>query len=195
MTEQKFNEVYEATKEFAAFKISRFISDVHTVEDILQKVYIKLFNSCPDDWKIKQYVGWLNVAAKYTAISYIQYMNSCCRDVVLCSPLEDWQKKTESSAGQGIHIKKGSVLFNFILCYPDQSQDCAIITSKEEKRLEALKKAIEDLPKKQKEAVELFYLKEMNASDIAKITKSNANAVYYLLHRARNTIKNKIKDV
>ena len=72
MTEKKFNEVYEITKNLVAFKISQIISEHHTVQDISQKVYVQLFNKCPDNWEIKQYVCWLKVTSKNTALKYIK---------------------------------------------------------------------------------------------------------------------------
>lgn len=185
MTEEKFNEVYEKTKGLVAFKISQITSEHHTVQDIAQKVYVQLFNKCPDNWEIEQYIGWLKVTSKNTALKYIKYITCSKRDVILCPPVYDKQSECSNC----------DKLYKAILHYPDSSQERNLNQGFIEERVSLVKKIIKELPEKQRQAMELVYLQGLRVKDAAVVMKSNENCLGFLLNRGRNKIKEKIKYV
>jgi RNA polymerase sigma factor (sigma-70 family) len=190
MTEEYFNKVYQETKKYILSKILKFDVNWQTAEDILQKVYFKFFAKGEDTWEMGQCVNWLKITAKTTTINHLTHINLPKRALEFCSPLPNFSTITPEQSG----VSSESV----ILCYPDQT----ILTGFEKilkndgsDDVGILKKIIDELPKKQKKVIQLFYFEGYKTNEIASKIKINQSCVNFHLSDGRDKIRKKLKYV
>lgn len=90
-------------------------------------------------------------------------------------------------------ISLSNVLEN-LLFLPTESGNIALRGDNEKKNifLKTLNKAISELPKKSREALELRYTQNLSLSEAAQYAKCSKNTFYQRVHRAVNLVKAKI---
>ena len=177
MTEEYFNEIYGETKLFTLKIIMSFKAvDFQTAEDLLQKVYLTFYEKYPQENELAKVQAWLRVTAKNTAIKYLKYINADKRAVTyMDDPYEEYD---DDSAFNGLHA----------MIEAERTQH-------KQSRIAKIKRLINNLPKKQKQAMKLVYLKGYRVKDAAVIMESNESCLGFLLNKARNTIKTKLNHV
>lgn len=142
------------------YRYLRFLgADDHTAEDLVQNTFLAAFKSSghPDMTNIKLRAAWLRGIARNIFLSF-------CRSN-RAGPLEIDSAFLE----QAEHTWKSEFLrdgegFDYI---------------------EALRKCLETLPDKQREAVGLQYAQKKSRSEIAHILKMTEDGIKSLLRRAR----------
>jgi RNA polymerase sigma-70 factor, ECF subfamily len=100
-----------------------------------------------------------------------------------------------------LKAKKTKKRFGFVtsLFYPDSNEpihDVAHpgIAMEDKESLEELLVIIQSLPEKQKTAIILTKIEDRPQKEVAEIMDTNVKAVESLLHRAKQTIEEKLKD-
>lgn len=191
MTEEYFNEVYAKTNKLLLAKIITFSdANFQTAQDVLQKVYLKFFESPPKDIDEAKITSWLSVVAKNLTMRHLNYVNAAKRKVEYYPPivLSDPREKQEK--------------MNIILEYPDQTALTGFEemlereqAAKRTKKLKLIKKVVNQLPNKQKKVITLFYFKNYKIKKIAEVTGNKVNNVCVLLNAARENLKNLLKNV
>jgi RNA polymerase sigma-70 factor (ECF subfamily) len=174
MTEEYFNEIYGETKSLTLKVILSFKAvDFQTAEDLLQQVYLRFYEKCSQENELPKVCAWLRTTAKNTTIKYLKYINAAKRAVTYMDmPYEEYD---DDSALNGLYLMIETE-----------------INQHKRSRIAKIKRLINSLPKKQKQAMRLVYLKGYRVKDAAVVMGSNENCLGFLLNKAKNTIKNKI---
>lgn len=157
---EAFGELYEHFFDSIFKYIYRRVSDLHTAEDLTEEVFMKAFQSIGSLSKPELFVSWIYTIARNKLTDYYR-QNSA--------------NPNEGSLDEAWHIADSSPL-------PDSKTNTAM-------EVKALFAAMENLPQRYREVLELKFIQELETEEIAKILKKNNGAVRIMQMRAIERLK------
>ena len=165
-----FDEIYKRCHRYIAFVCSKFCDNKEDIEEIVQDTFVIAFRKS-SEIKADTLLPYLRKIAT----------NECFR-----------KRKKNIRHREHVVNEKYEALENYADADTDFSPEGYL--QKKESQLE-LAQALEQLPKKQREIVYLYYYIEMPVEDIARTVGCSIDSVYKTLQRARVALKTKLKGV
>jgi len=170
--EKAFQEFVDKYQEMVLNICSRFVHNYDDAMDIAQEVFIKVYDSV-DKFKEQSKIStWLYRIAVNKSLNYIR----------------DKKRKNIFSSLDLLFESSGN---NPAETIQDSSDGTEETIEKNEKK-EALMKAIDELPKKQKVAITLNKLEEIPYKEIAEIMDISVTETGVLINRAKKNIQKKL---
>ncbi len=162
--EQAFNQIVENYTERIYWHIRRFLCCHEDANDLLQDIFIKIWNSLPSFRGDSQIYTWLYRIATNETLNYLRKIrreNAVSFDVVgemLATRIDEDPSFNGNALQRELH------------------------------------KAIQRLPEKQRLVFNMRYFDEMKYEDIAEITGTSVGALKASYHHAYNKIKESLEN-
>ena len=170
-----FNAIVESYTERLYWHVRRFLCSHDDANDLVQDVFIKIWNALPSFKGDSQIYTWIYRIATNEALNVLRRQR--LRSFIEFDSLaERMIQKIDSLAERMIQKIDEDPYFN-----GDALQ-------------RELHKAIQRLPEKQKLVFNLRYFDEMKYEDIAEITGTSVGALKASYHHAYNKIKSELED-
>jgi RNA polymerase sigma-70 factor (ECF subfamily) len=169
-----FEELVEKYKQPVINLLYRTLHDATEAEDLAQNVFVQVYKSA----------GRYRVEAKFTTWLFTIARNLCLNEIRRRSrhPAESLEARLESqdetSPARQFEDRR-------IASAPDQLLQEELVAKVED--------ALASLPENQRTAILLFKEKEMSYEEIAEILGCSLSATKSLIHRGRETLKQKLK--
>lgn len=145
-----------------------FLHNSHDAEDVAQEVFMQIWNSI-DDFKGKSSLAtWIYRIAVNKSLELIRHRKTQKRSAFFFSITDPEQKPDEVADDSFVH--PGVVL-------------------EQKEQAEALFKAMDRLPKKQKVAFTLHKVEGLSYKEIARVMETTLSAVESLMHRAKKNLQ------
>jgi RNA polymerase sigma-70 factor (ECF subfamily) len=142
-----------------------YFKDKELAKDVVLQIFEKLFEELKKR-EVENFKGWLTFVVRNHCISEIRKMQTqASRD-------QEYQYEVKCQA-----IEEDKEVF-----------------IEEEKKLEALEKALEGLNPFQKKCIELFYLKNMSYTQIVEMTGYSVNEVKSYIQNGKRNLKSLISN-
>jgi RNA polymerase sigma-70 factor (ECF subfamily) len=170
--EKAFQEFVDKYQEMVINVCNRFVHNYDDALDIAQDVFIKVYNSVEKFKEESKISTWLYRIAVNKSLNFI-------RDKKRKNIFSSLDLLFENSETNPAEIVR------------DESENSEEHIEKDERK-QALMKAIDALPKKQKIAITLNKLEEMPYKDIAEVMNISVTETGVLINRAKNNIQKKI---
>jgi RNA polymerase sigma-70 factor (ECF subfamily) len=168
-----FEELVDKYKQPVLNLCYRTVRDQTEAEDIAQNVFVQVFKSA-DRYRVEaKFSTWLFTIARNLCLNEIRR-----RSRHPAESLEAAENPENENASRQFEDRKNTSAPDLLL--RDE------LTSKVEEALAAL-------PENQRTAILLFKEKEMSYEDISKILDCSLSATKSLIHRGRETLKQKLK--
>jgi RNA polymerase sigma-70 factor, ECF subfamily len=168
-----FEELVNKYKQPIINMLYRTLPDATEAEDLAQHVFLQVFKSA-DRYR---------VSAKFSTWLYTIARNLCLNEIRRRSrhPAESLDVSHPENEDHPLRQYEDTKNFSA----PDQLLQGELMTKVEE--------ALADLPENQRTAIFLFREEEMSYEDIAEVLKCSLSATKSLIHRGRETLKQKLK--
>src|SRR5262245_8852738 len=168
-----FEQLVEKYKQPVMNLVYRTLPDATEAEDLAQHVFLQVFKSA------HRY----EVSAKFTTWLFTIARNLCLNEIRRRSrhPAQSLDETFADDDDQPIHQPEDRRTFS----PPD-----AMLQGELEQKVEA---ALADLPEKQRTAILMCRGDEFSYEDIAKVLECSVSATKSLIHRGRETLKQKLK--
>lgn len=168
-----FEELVDKYKQPITNLIYRTLPDATEAEDLAQHVFLQVFKSA------HRY----RVSAKFSTWIYTIARNLCLNEIRRRSrhPAESMDVMHPDNDDQPLRQHEDSKVFS----PPD-----ALLHDELTRKIE---EALADLPENQRTAILLFREQEMSYEEIAKVLDCSLSATKSLIHRGRETLKQKLK--
>lgn len=155
-------------------KLSRYIFRVYSlsreaIEDILQEVFIKLYQNLNDFDAQYSFSGWIYRITHNTLVSYLR-------------------KNEHKNSPISIDDDSTKKLLDFL---PDKTDLVKEFEIKES--AEVVAKALKEIPEKYREVLFLYYFESKSYKEIGDILRCSVNSVSVLMNRAKQKLKESIK--
>jgi RNA polymerase sigma-70 factor (ECF subfamily) len=170
--ESAFREFVDKYQEMVLNVCNSFLHNYDDSMDVSQEVFIKVFDSIPKFKEQSKISTWLYRIAVNKSLNYIRDK----KRKNIFSSLDLLFDNSAENPGKTIY---------------DETSNSAENMEKEEEK-EALYKAIDSLPKKQKVALTLNKLEEVPYKDIAEIMNISVTETGVLINRAKKKIQQKL---
>ncbi|MBU0469004.1 MAG: sigma-70 family RNA polymerase sigma factor [Candidatus Omnitrophica bacterium] len=154
--------------------IYRFVADRELAEDLTQEVFIKIYNSASNYYPRSKFKTWAFTIARNISLNELRKNKG--QVVSLDKPF----KHGEDDMSLQVEDKTVS------------KPDDEII---KEELVDAVGKAINELPANQRTAILLIRYEGFSYEEIARTMNTTVSAVKSLLSRARETLKEKLADI
>jgi RNA polymerase sigma-70 factor (ECF subfamily) len=168
-----FSELVEKYKQPVMNFIFRTLRDEAESEDLAQNVFLQAYKSRARYKQTAKFSTWLFTIARNLCLNELRRRSR--------HPAESLEEKHSEHEDQPRH----------------QFEDKQIISAPEKLLHGELEKKIEealaDLPENQRSAILLCRQEELSYEEIAKILKCSLSATKSLIHRGRETLKEKLK--
>lgn len=154
--------------------IYKYIGNKQLAEDLTQEVFIKVFQSGSRYEPQSKFQTWIFTIAKNVSLNELRKhnRNTFSLDASIKSDEGEFTQQIADSTTQR----------------PDQQVD-------QDERRELIRKAIFDLPENQRTAVLLRRYEEFSYEEIAQTMNTSLEAVKSLLNRAKENLRNKLKNL
>lgn len=162
--ELAFNQIIETYSERLYWHVRRFVCSHEDTDDLLQDIFIKIWNSLPSFRGDSQIYTWLYRIATNETLNYLRKIrreNAVSFDVVgemLATRIDEDPSFNGNALQRELH------------------------------------KAIQRLPEKQRLVFNMRYFDEMKYEDIAEITGTSVGALKASYHHAYNKIKESLEN-
>ena len=163
--ESAFNAIVDIYSERLYWHIRRFIESHDDANDLLQEVFIKIWNALPKFRRDSQIYTWLYRIATNEALNKIN------KDKNKANPDSGQMEKLATGVIDDDPYFNGTKL---------QSE---------------LHKAIRELPEKQRTVFNLRYFEEMKYEDMSRVTGTSVGALKASYHHAYNKIREKLEKL
>ena len=168
-----FEELVEKYKQPVTNLLARVLRDATEAEDLAQNVFVQVFKSA-DRYRVEaKFSTWLFTIARNLCLNEIRRRSRHPAD-----SLDAAENPEDDTAGRQFEDRKNTSAPDLLL--RDE------LTSKVEEALAAL-------PENQRTAILLFKEKDMSYDEISKILDCSLSATKSLIHRGRETLKQKLK--
>ena len=170
---EAFEELVEKYKQPVMNLVYRTLPDATEAEDLAQHVFLQVFKSA------HRY----EVSAKFTTWLFTIARNLCLNEIRRRSrhPAQSLDETFADSDDQPVRQAEDLKTFT----PPD-----ALLQAELEEKIEA---ALAELPEKQRTAILMCRGDEFSYEDIAKVLECSVSATKSLIHRGRETLKQKLK--
>lgn len=164
---KQFDQLYHRYNKSLYLNIRKYINDEGAAEDILQEVFIALWNNREKLQNIDGIPGWLFVVSSNKAISYLRQ-----------------------------HIQESIVLDTRIVTIPDQYETETDLFAAEmyEVQWTILEQAIESLPEKRQQVFRLCRMEGKTYKDTAQILGISVESVKDYVKKSNKSIKEYIEE-
>jgi len=165
-----FDEIYKRCHRYITFVCSKFCDNKEDIEEIVQDTFVIAFRK----------------ASEIKADTLLPYLRKIATN-------ECFRKRKKNTRHREHVVNENSEALE---SYADADTDFSPeeYLQKKENQLE-LAQALEQLPKKQREIVYLYYYIEMPMEDIAHTAGCSIDSAYKTLQRARAALKIKLKGI
>jgi RNA polymerase sigma-70 factor (ECF subfamily) len=168
-----FEELVDKYKQPVLNFVHRTLRDSSDAEDIAQNVFVQIFKSA------ERY----RVEAKFSTWLYTIARNLCLNEIRRRSrhpaeSLDAAENPDDDSTSRQFEDRKNTSAPDLLL---------------RDELTRKVQEALESLPENQRTAILLFKEKEMSYEDISKILDCSLSATKSLIHRGRETLKQKLK--
>ena len=163
--ENAFNAIVDAYSERLYWHIRRFTDSHDDTNDLMQEVFIKIWNALPDFRGDSQVYTWIYRIATNEALNKINK-----------------DKNRSAMGGQQLEVIAASKI-------EDDPHFNGTALQRE------LHNAVRELPEKQRLVFNLRYFDEMKYEDMSKVTGTSVGALKASYHHAYNRIKEKLEKL
>lgn len=168
-----FEELVEKYKQPVTNLVHRTLADATEAEDIAQHVFLQVYKSAHRYQVTARFSTWLYTIARNLCLNEIRRRSR--------HPAESLDLPHPEHEDQPLRQ-----LEDVRVCSaPDQLLQDELVQKVEE--------ALASLPENQRTALMLFREEEMSYEEIAKVLRSSLSATKSLIHRARETLKQRLK--
>lgn len=150
----------------------RSLPDATEAEDLAQTVFVQVYKSAPRYRPTARFSTWLFTIARNLCLNELRR-----RSRHPAEPLEPADSATDQAPRQ----------------YPDRRTDGPVESLLQGELERKIEEAIRDLPENQRTALLLCQQDELSYEDIAKVLGCSLSATKSLIHRARETLKARLK--
>ena len=161
---QAFNAIVDSYSERLYWHVRRFVCSHDDTNDLLQDIFIKIWNALPSFKGNSQIYTWLYRIATNETLTFLR-RQKIISFIELDSPTEKMIQKIEND--------------------PFWSGDAL---------QRELHKAIQRLPQKQRIVFNMRYFEEMKYEDISEITGTSVGALKASYHHAYNKIRTELEE-
>lgn len=155
--------------------IFRTLPDTEEAEDLTQAVFVQLWRTAPRYQPSARFSTFLFTIARNLSLNELRR-----RSRHPTQPLESGTPGEEAEGGIGRQ-------------YPDSRQESADVTAQQAELVARVDEALADLPEKQRTALALCREGELSYEEIAEVLGTTLQATKSLIHRARETLKSRLK--
>jgi RNA polymerase sigma-70 factor (ECF subfamily) len=171
-SEKAYGKLVDKYQRALHFHILKMIKEKDKVEDLVQEVFMKAFDSIQRYDDSYAFSTWLYRIATNHTIDYLR------------------KKKLQTlSIDEPVEGQRGTMKRQI----PDQSTHTDDIIIRKERR-QIVRQAIEDLPKKYRDVIELRHMQEKSYKEISEVLELPLGTVKAHIFRARETLYKKLKD-
>jgi RNA polymerase sigma-70 factor, ECF subfamily len=170
---QAFEELVQKYKHPIVNMIYRMLHDLDEAEDLAQNVFIRVFQSAGRYEVSAKFSTWIFTIARHLCLNEIRR-----RGRHPAQSLESSQSEDEEQAPRQ---------------YPDGKTFTPPQAFLQKELEQKIRQAVEDLPEKQRLAIALCQEEELSYEEIARVLECSVSATKSLIHRARETLKQKLK--
>ena len=170
-----FAALFDQTKRYVAFCVRSNGVPEDAVDDVLQNVYVSVYNDLTSLRDPRAGLGWIKRIAYHRSADYLRAR----RDVLTSEATQDWLAGME----EGGPMDDSVLASSFPL--PENVVESAEVQ-------QAICGFIRELPESQQRLFIARYVEEVPAEDIARTWGLNANTVRSQLLRARRTLQAKV---
>ncbi len=158
--------------------IFRTLPDADEAEDLTQAVFVQLWRTAPR----------YQPSARFSTFLFTIARNLCLNEVRRRSrhptqPLEATGPGADDDGGDASRERQ----------YPDARQTAADVGIQQAELVTKIDEALADLPEKQRTALALCREGELSYEEIADVLGTSLQATKSLIHRARETLKGRLK--
>ena len=168
-----FAELVEKFKQPVMNLVFRIIRDATEAEDIAQNVFVQVHKSAPRYTPTAKFSTWLFTIARNLCLNEIRRRSRHPAD-----SLEGTHQESEDALSRQFEDQK------------TQMPAEAMLQTELEQKIE---QALADLPEAQRTAILLCRRDDLSYEDIAEIIGTSLSATKSLIHRGRETLKQKLK--
>ena len=170
---QAFEELVDKYKQPILNFIYRTLRDSSDAEDIAQNVFLQVFKSA-DRYRVEaKFSTWLYTIARNLCLNEIRR-----RSRHPAESLDAAEQPEDDFASRQFEDSKNTSAPDLLL---------------RDELTRKVEEALESLPENQRTAILLFKEKEMSYEEISKILDCSLSATKSLIHRGRETLKQKLK--
>ena len=169
-----FRELVERHQRAVINVICRSLGDAWEAEDLAQRVFVQVYRSAPRYKPTAKFTTWL------FTIVHNAILNEHRRRARHAAESLEALAQPENPEETGVHVADSSAA--------DPAQEVA-----HRELQEKIQEAVGRLPAQQRTAVILCRYEGLSYEEIARVLKCSVSAVKSLLHRARQTLKDKLR--
>ena len=170
---QAFEELVEKYKQPVVNLMYRMLHDLSEAEDLAQTVFLRVFQSASRYEVSAKFSTWIFTIARHVCLNEIRR-----RSRHPAESLESSQNDTEEQPARQFEDRKSFT-----------PPEACLHGELEEK----IQEALDQLPEKQRLAVLMCRQEELSYEEIAEVLGLSLPATKSLIHRARETLKEKLK--
>ncbi|HVK58646.1 MAG TPA: sigma-70 family RNA polymerase sigma factor [Candidatus Kapabacteria bacterium] len=168
-----FEELVDKYKQPVINLIYRTLRDSTEAEDLAQNVFVQVFKSA-DRYRVEaKFSTWLFTITRNLCLNEIRR-----RSRHPAESLDAAENPDDDSAGRQFEDRKNTSAPDLLL---------------RDELTHKVEEALESLPENQRTAILLFKEKDMSYEEISKILDCSLSATKSLIHRGRETLKQKLK--
>ncbi len=153
--------------------LARTLRDETEAEDVAQNVFVQVFKSAGRYRETAKFSTWLFTIARNLGLNEIRRRSRHPTEPFEVSPAEDADRPARQFEDARTH-----------------SPPAALLHGELEEKIEA---ALAELPENQRTAILLCRQEEMSYEEIAVVLDCSVSATKSLIHRGRETLKQKLK--
>jgi RNA polymerase sigma-70 factor (ECF subfamily) len=168
-----FEQLVEKYKQPLVNLMFRMLHDLSEAEDMAQAVFLRVFQSAPRYEVSARFSTWIYTIARHVCLNEIRRRSRHPAD-----SLESSQSDSEDASPRQ---------------YEDRQTFSPPDTLLHGELEQKIQEALDDLPEKQRLAVLLCRQDELSYEEIAAVLGLSLSATKSLIHRARETLKNRLK--
>jgi RNA polymerase sigma-70 factor (ECF subfamily) len=155
--------------------VYRTLQDLTEAEDLAQNVFVQVYRSAGRYEKTARFSTWIYTIARNLCLNEIRRRSRHPADSL--DAAQAHAEANDQPARQFVDVKTRAA--------PDQVIERELVQKVEE--------ALAELPEKQRTAILLFREEDMPYEEIAHVLKCSLSATKSLIHRGRETLKQRLK--
>jgi RNA polymerase sigma-70 factor, ECF subfamily len=153
--------------------ICRTVGDFTEAEDLAQNVFVQVFRSAGRYEASAKFSTWLYTIARNLCLNEIRRRSRHPAEPLNLAPTEGDEQPCRQYEDTKVTSPPDALLRNELV--------------------RQIEKALAELPENQRTAILLFREEDMSYEDIAKVLGASLSATKSLIHRGRETLKQKLK--
>jgi RNA polymerase sigma-70 factor, ECF subfamily len=170
---QAFEQLVQKYKHPIVNVIFRMLHDLDEAEDLAQNVFIRVFQSAGRYEVSAKFSTWIFTIARHLCLNEIRRRGRHPAQSLESSQSDDQEQPARQ--------------------YPDGKTFTPPEAFLHRELEQKIRQALEELPDKQRLAIELCQEEELSYEEIAKVLGCSLSATKSLIHRGRETLKEKLK--